>query len=98
MAIDIFTGRKLEDLCPSTHNMDVPVVSRMDFQLLNISDDGFLSLMNESGDVRDDLRVPEDEIGADIKAKFASDEQILVTVLSACGEECAVGVKALVAK
>lgn len=34
VALDIFTGKKLEDLCPSTHNMDVPVVKRSEYTLV----------------------------------------------------------------
>ena len=38
VAIDIFTGKKLEELCPSTHNMDVPNVTRKEYQLVSCSD------------------------------------------------------------
>jgi len=34
---DIFTGAGVEDMCPSTHNMDVPVVKRTEYDCMYIS-------------------------------------------------------------
>ena len=95
IAIDIFTGKKLEDLSPSTHNMDVPHVRRQEYQLvsqpppwyprwtlfsnvthqIDISDDNFLSLMTDDGDLKDDVKIPDGEIGIKINKLFKIDEK-----------------------
>ncbi|KAG5662309.1 hypothetical protein KAF25_004727 [Fusarium avenaceum] len=94
VATDIFTNKKYEDLSPSTHNMDVPHVSRREYQLLDISDDGFLSLMTDDGDTKDDVPVPDNDIGAKIKKLFQEDgKDTNVIVLTAMGEECAMDAK-----
>jgi len=95
VGIDIFNGKKYEDLCPSTHNIDVPNVNRSDFQLLDISDDGFVSLMDDKGDTRDDLRVPGDEeLAKKMREELDKGEgTIIITVLSAIGEEAIIACK-----
>jgi len=92
VGIDIFTNKKYEDMCPSTHNMDVPNVKRLDLQLLNIQD-SFLTLMADNGDVREDLRLPDGDLGKEISTKFEAGDDLIVSVLSSMGEECAVAVK-----
>ncbi len=32
-ALDIFTGKKIEDMFPTSHNVDVPEVSRAEYQV-----------------------------------------------------------------
>jgi len=94
VALDIFTGKKLEDICPSTHNMNVPNVTRKDYQMCSI-DDGFCELMDDDGEMKSDLKVPDDDVGKEVVEKHDLGEQFSVTVLSACGEERIVGTKVL---
>ncbi|KAG0349027.1 Eukaryotic translation initiation factor 5A [Podila humilis] len=92
VAIDIFTGKKLEDLSPSTHNMDVPNIKREEFTLLNIDDD-FLNLMTADGGNKDDVKLPEGELGEKITADFDEGKELLITIIAAMGEEAAISYK-----
>jgi len=92
VGIDIFNGKKYEDICPSTHNMDVPHVKREDYQLTDI-DEEFLVLMSDSGDLREDLKVPEGELGVQLKQDYEAGKDLLCTVLKSCGEEVVIAIK-----
>ncbi len=48
---------------------------------MDVSDDGFLSLMDDTGATRDDLKTPDGELGAEIKAAIAEGRDILVSFL-----------------
>lgn len=92
VGIDIFTGKKYEDLTPSTHNCDVPNVTRSEYTLIDINDEGFVSLMEENGSTRDDLRLPTgtdeaDKLAVQLKADFSDGKEIVVSVLKAMGDE-----------
>jgi len=94
VAIDIFTGKKLEDICPSTHNMDCPNVKKKEYQLLSITD-GYVSLMDlDTCDTKDDLRLPEGDLGDQIQQAFEKeDTETMIAVTSAVGEEMILGFK-----
>merc|ERR1719225_1363953 len=105
VALDIFTSKKYEDLCPTSHNVEVPFVNRTEYQLLSIDDGtGAVSLFLDNGETKDDLNLPcfkqgaepteEDEkIQKNIKDAYEAGKTVVVAVLSACGEEKIVGHK-----
>uniref|UniRef100_A0A7S2UU65 Eukaryotic translation initiation factor 5A n=1 Tax=Fibrocapsa japonica TaxID=94617 RepID=A0A7S2UU65_9STRA len=94
-AIDIFTGKKYEDIVPTTHTTSVPNVSRAEYQLIDISDDGYLSLLTDSGDTKDDLVLPTHPEGFadEIRAAFDEGKSMVLTVLSAMGTDQVVSMK-----
>ncbi|XP_029316688.1 eukaryotic translation initiation factor 5A-1-like isoform X2 [Cottoperca gobio] len=94
IGIDIFNQKKLEDICPSTHNMEVPHVKRTEYQFVDLDlQDGYLSLLDDAGAPREDLKIPDTDLGKEIKKKFENGEGFMVTVLKAIGEEQVIAVK-----
>ncbi|GAB0147258.1 translation initiation factor eIF5A [Epichloe bromicola] len=73
--------------------MDVPNVSRREYQLLDI-DDGFLSLMGEDGSTKDDVKIPDGDVGEKIIKLFQTESKDTnVVVLTAMEEQCVVEAK-----
>ena len=58
VATDIFTGKKLEDIVPSTHGTTEPNLMKSEYSLLDITDEDYLTLMEDSGETREDLKMP----------------------------------------
>ncbi|XP_033979768.1 eukaryotic translation initiation factor 5A-like [Trematomus bernacchii] len=89
--LDIFTGEEIIDICPSTSNLVVPHVLRKDYQLLQIDDQsGFVALMDDDGAAKDNLKLPDNDLG---KAKFDNDDKLYFIVLKGLGEEQIIGTK-----
>merc|ERR1712113_651468 len=106
VAIDIFSGKKYEDLCPTSHNLDVPFVNKTEYQVLDANpDDGRVSLLKENGETKDDLSLPkyatdytptedDEKISKEILEEMEKgDKTVLAIVQAAIGKEKIIGVK-----
>lgn len=94
-ALDIFTGKKYEDIIPSTHTAHVPFVTRKEYALVDIGADGFCSLMDEEGNCREDVKLPEypDNFARDIRNAMESGNPHSVVLISAMGHDQIVSMK-----
>lgn len=90
--IDIFTSSKYECTFSTGDNVDAPLVKRLEYTLINIDDDGYVSLMNDAGDIKEDLKLPEDEWLKDVSDKIKEifnegKKECIVVVVSAMDQE-----------
>jgi len=93
IALEIFNGKKYEEICPSTHNMECPIVKRTEYQLLDMDDEGYVTLMDDNGETRDDLQATDVDINKQIREKCDAGEDALVCVLKAVGKEMIMSMK-----
>ncbi|XP_035673140.1 eukaryotic translation initiation factor 5A-1-like [Branchiostoma floridae] len=91
VGVDIFTGDEYKDVFPGIHKCDVPIVSRIDYEFVDLSD-GVMKIMAEDGDFRD-IKLPQGDVGHEIQSRHHRDEVFLVTVVSSLGEEMVIGAK-----
>eukprot|EP00045_Choanoeca_perplexa_P001630 m.20981 g.20981 ORF g.20981 m.20981 type:complete len:153 (+) comp11081_c0_seq3:669-1127(+) len=97
IATDIFDQRRHEVCVGCQHDIETPFVSSEEYLVNNISEEGYLSLMDDSGAVREDLRLSAErsldaELLAEYKSISADGEQVLeVMVLRAVSQEMIMG-------
>ena len=91
VGIDIFTHKKHEDSCPTSHSIEAPFVTRKEYQLADIASDGFVTLLNDDGTTKEDLKLPEEEedkaMSDKIRSIFGEGKSLVVSVMSAMGKE-----------
>merc|ERR1711912_78880 len=96
----IFTGATCEELCPSSHTIDVPFVKKTDWMIQGLQDETYVLLMDDAGEMREDLQLPnvtyktdDDEMVTKLIKEYCqmvedgSDIEIYCTVQSAIGLE-----------
>ena len=88
MAVDIFDGTKHEMVETSTHNVTVPNVVRTEYTCMDVDDEEYLSLMDQEGTTREDIKLPAeggyfDTTRGLITQYMEEDGECIVTILKA---------------
>ena len=91
-AIDIFTSAKVEDVLPSSHNVDCPFVTKSEYELVSINDGDFVTFLDQEANYREDLKLPkEDDFLEDLRRDYEKGLNLVINVVSAMGIEQIVG-------
>ncbi len=96
--IDIFTSNKYECTFSTSENVDAPVTQKKEYTLTFIDDEGYMQLMTDTGDIKEDLKIPEDEWLKDVTDKVREilaegKKECQVTIVSSMGQEKLISVR-----
>jgi len=88
----IFTGKKFEHTCPATEDVSMAAVQRQECTVMDIGDDGELSLLTSAYETKSDVNLPtgtdgDRKLAECIKTDFHDGKNVMVVVLSSCGIE-----------
>ena len=78
------------DMVPSSHGTTVPIVNKSEWEIADIQEDDFLSLFDEGGGQKDDVKLPTypADLAKSIKEAWNEGERtVMVTVQEAMGME-----------
>ena len=64
--------------------------------MIDIDEDEYLTLMDTNGEMKEDLTLPNDDVGKDIRNRHEEGQEMMVTVLEAVGQERVVTVKQII--
>lgn len=84
--IDIFTEKKHIMTFSTADTLEVPIVRTKDYQMLGLDDDGYLDLLDDSGNQISEYRLPDNDLGSTIRTKYDNGDDLIITVKTALGE------------
>lgn len=92
VGLDIFTGKKYEDSMPTSANVMIPIVNKIEYEVADIDDDDFVSLIQDDGSLKSDLKLPvnDEDVYKELKAMWENNKdkgQVFFSVTSAVGQE-----------
>ncbi|GMT26550.1 hypothetical protein PFISCL1PPCAC_17847, partial [Pristionchus fissidentatus] len=83
---DVFTGEKRETSLYECYNVEIPFVESKVYLLINVTFENICTLLDEeTGDQKDNMRLPEGPLGQEIRESFNS-EDLVITVTTAYRE------------
>jgi len=90
VGIDIFSEKKYEQIAGSTDNVNVPIINRADFQLVDIEEDDTVHVLDSNGDMQSVYRLPnlcesDNVLAANIREAFDDGKEVSVTITSSMG-------------
>lgn len=82
---DIFTDKQYEESFGTGDMIPKPIVSKTEMNCIDVTEDGFLSLMQEDGEMKEDIKLPQEEHLSSIAKRIkeileAGKKECLVTV------------------
>lgn len=85
----------MEIILPSHHIAFVPIITKFDYSLLDINDEGYCSLLSDDGSTREDIKLPliPDGLSTQIRQLHSNGEQVLVTLIRSMDYEQIVSFK-----
>ncbi|MEU9339013.1 hypothetical protein AB0D49_38705 [Streptomyces sp. NPDC048290] len=92
--VDLFTREARETRCGRDASVEVPVVTRTQYLLRDITDGRLSLLVETTGETRQEIPLPDGPLGTEIAAAFTAGSALYVTVTAAMGREAASGCRA----
>ncbi|KAK7929064.1 hypothetical protein WMY93_005459 [Mugilogobius chulae] len=85
---DVFTGQEREDAVSTAEDFIVPAVTQQNYQVASINHEGFVYTVG----YEKSIPLPSSDLGDEIRDRHGNGQDIMVTVVSAMGEEAIVAV------
>lgn len=87
--VDIFLGKKHEEIFSTSENVWVPIVTKTEYEVADISDENYVSYINKDGELKE-AKLPSDaELYKELSDCWFDnneDAQVYFTMINACGQ------------